>query len=186
MNIWKWILDRAGWTVDISAARRQKCVICVAPHTSNLDFFMGLAAYRSKGWDANFLMKKFWFFFPLGLILRHFGGIPVDRSGRSASLTAQIAEDFREADYLNLAVTPEGTRSRTAEWHTGFLRIAVSAKVPVQLGVIDYSTRSVIIRDEFMPSGDITADMEFVRRYYSKWKTAARYPEKFECPTDGR
>ncbi|MDE6294686.1 MAG: acyltransferase, partial [Muribaculaceae bacterium] len=76
MNIWGSLLKMFGWSVDITVARRDKCVICVAPHTSNYDFILGLAAYRSLGREANFLMKKFWFFFPLSILLKHFGGIP--------------------------------------------------------------------------------------------------------------
>ncbi len=47
MNLWKLLLNFSGWNVDISAQRRDKCVICVAPHTSNWDFILGLFAYKS-------------------------------------------------------------------------------------------------------------------------------------------
>ena len=71
MNLWGRILKWAGWHVDITAPRRQKCVICVAPHTSNWDFILGLFAYKSLGREANFLMKEFWFFFPLNICSGH-------------------------------------------------------------------------------------------------------------------
>lgn len=182
MNIWGGILRLAGWSVEITAPRRDKCVICVAPHTSNLDFILGLLAYRSLGRKANFLMKEFWFFFPLKYLLKALGGIPVRRgakSKQSGSLTQEIIERFKESDYLNLAVTPEGTRSATSEWRTGFLYIAVGAHVPIQLGVIDYKKKKVIIADEIRPSGDIESDMKKIREYYSRFKDAARYPDKF-------
>ncbi len=179
MNLWRKALNVAGWKIDISAPRHNKCVICVAPHTSNLDFFLGLAAYRSLGRKANFLMKSFWFFFPFGILIRSLGGIAVRRKNKKQSLTSTVVEQFAEEDYLNLAVTPEGTRSATSEWHTGFLRIATQANVPVQLGIIDYKDKMIIIRDEFHPSGDIDADMKFVKNYYSLVGNVARYPEKF-------
>lgn len=179
MNLWGKILHWLHWSVEITAPRRDKCVICVAPHTSNLDFLLGLAAYRSLGRNANFLMKSFWFFFPLGAIIRHFGGIPVVRKGSHSSLTESIIEDFKNYDYLNLAVTPEGTRSRQEKWKTGFLYIAYGAKVPIQLGILDYSTKRIIIRDEYQPTGNVEEDMAFVKKYYSQWPQAARYPEKF-------
>lgn len=178
MNLWRMALNVAGWKVDISAPRRNKCVICVAPHTSNWDFILGLCAYRSLGRRANFLMKDFWFFFPLGPLLKRLGGIPVER-GKKGSLTHQIVEMFYSRNYLNLAVTPEGTRSATDIWHTGFLRIAEEAGVAIQLGVIDYSGKRIMIRDEFVPSGDMESDMRFVRGYYSGLRDAARYPSKF-------
>ena len=180
MNFWGRILHMFGWEVEITAPRRQKCVICVAPHTSNLDFILGLAAYRSLGRKANFLMKKFWFFFPLKYLLFSLGGIPVDRSDKGGNLTGRIIAMFESSDYLNLAVTPEGTRSPRRRWKTGFLYIAYGAKVPVQLGIIDYKNKKVIISEEFMPTGDIEKDLHFVKSYYSHFKDAARYPSKFE------
>lgn len=178
MNLWGRILKAFGWRLDITAPRRDKCVICVAPHTSNWDFLIGLAAYRSLGRDANFLMKKSWFFFPLGAIFRHFGGIPVDRK-HGGTLTDTVVEMFHKRSYVNLAVTPEGTRSLTDKWHTGCLYIAYGAEVPIQLGVIDYSRKTVEIREELQLTGDVETDMRHVREFYSRRKKAARYPEKF-------
>lgn len=180
MNVWGFALKMAGWKVEITAPRRDKCVICVAPHTSNWDFVIGLAAYRSLGRDANFLMKKFWFFFPLKYLFYHFGGIPVESSRKTGrSLVSRIVDDFRRRDYINLAVTPEGTRSLEPRWHTGFLQIAVHAGVPVQLGVIDFRYKRVIIEKEYVPTGDIALDMKNVKSYYAQFTDAARYPSKF-------
>lgn len=180
MNFWSWILKRFGWEVQITAPVRNKCVICVAPHTSNWDFILGLAAYKSLGRKANFLMKKFWFFFPLKYLLYHFGGIPVERSKKGGNLTNQIIDRFNSTDYMNLAVTPEGTRSPVKKWKTGFLYIAYGAHVPIQLGVIDYHQKKIIIKKEFQPSGDVEKDMRFVKDYYSQFTTAARHKEGFE------
>ena len=179
MNIWGLALKFFGWKVDITAPRRDKCIICVAPHTSNWDFILGLAAYRSLGRKANFLMKEFWFFFPLKYLLKYFGGIPVPSRNKKSNLTEEIVKKFENSDYINLAVTPEGTRSRVEKWRTGFLYISYGAKVPIQLGVIDYKNKDIIIRDEFIPSGDIDADMQYVKEYYANFPDAAKYPDKF-------
>lgn len=182
MNIWKEYLKITGWTVDITVPHRDKCVICVAPHTSNLDFLLGVAAYYSRGWKANFLMKKFWFFFPLGYLLKALGGIPVDRgNGKKGSLTDSVIRLFESEPYVNLAVTPEGTRSLTNRWRTGFLYIAYGAKVPIQLGVLDYHEKKIIIREEYSPTGNVDADMEYIRSYYRQFPLAARYPSKFKA-----
>lgn len=178
MSVWKKVLDWAGWKVDITAPRRDKCVICVAPHTSNLDFILGLCAYRSLGRKANFLMKEFWFFFPLKYLLRALGGIPVPRK-RGSDLTASIVADFNRRGYMNLAVTPEGTRSRTNRWRRGFLFIAYGAGVPLQLGVIDYRHKRIVIADEYTLTGDIDRDMEGIKQYYASYSDVARYPDKF-------
>lgn len=181
MNVWGLALKVAGWTFDINVPSMDKCVICVAPHTSNLDFLLGLAAYRSVGRKANFLMKSFWFFFPLKYLLRYFGGIPVERGKgkHKGSLTEKIIELFKKEPYVNLAVTPEGTRSATDKWKTGFLYIAYGANVPILLAAIDYSRKKMVIDKVYDFTGDVDADMKAIRSYYSQWRNAARYPEKF-------
>lgn len=181
MNLWKVLLKWSGWTFEITTPRRDKCVICVAPHTSNWDFILGLFTYKSLGREANFLMKEFWFFFPLKYLLTALGGIPVRRKDRHGSLTDSVIEMFHERPYVNLAVTPEGTRSLTDKWHTGFLYIAQGAGVPVQLGVIDYSNKHITIKKEFIPTGDIAKDLAFVRNYYSGFSKAAKFPDKFKA-----
>lgn len=178
MNFWGFILKCAGWSVNITTPYREKVVICVAPHTSNWDFIMGLLAYRSLGRKANFLMKKFWFFFPLKYLMRALGGIPVNTE-TSQSLTSVIIKDFNQSKYLNLAVTPEGSRSGVQKWRTGFLTIAFNANVPIQLGIIDFKNKVVIINREFIPTGNNVADLDEIKRYYSDFKDAALYPEKF-------
>lgn len=178
MNLWGGILKCFGWSTDITVPYRDKAVICVAPHTSNWDFIIGLLAYRSIGRKAGFLMKEFWFFFPLKYLLRALGGIPVKKNS-SKSLTSSIVEDFKNSQKLNLAVTPEGSRSAVEKWHTGFLTIAFNANVPIQLGVIDFKQKKVIINREYITAGDFHKDLIDIRKYYSQFKDGARYPSKF-------
>ena len=178
MNVWGILLKIFGWKVDITVPYREKAVICVAPHTSNWDFIIGLLAYRSVGRKASFLMKKFWFFFPLKYILKTLGGIPVDTHA-SRSLTSILIEDFKKKKSINLAVTPEGSRSPVDKWRTGFLTIAYNAKVPVQLGIIDFKYKRVIIKKEVEVTANFEKDLQEIRRYYSKFQNAALYPHKF-------
>lgn len=180
MNLWRKLFNLSGWKFRLDVPQRDKCVICVAPHTSNWDFMVGIFAYKSLGREANFLMKSFWFFFPLKYILNALGGIPVRRKGKKGSLTESVIEMFATRPYVNLAVTPEGTRSRTERWHTGFLYIAYGAKVPIQLAVIDYRTKTAFIEKEFNPTGDAEKDLASIRQYYARYGQCARYPEKFQ------
>lgn len=172
------ILKWSGWTLKITAPRRKKCIICVAPHTSNLDFFLGICAYYSIGRRANFLMKKFWFFFPLGLLMRKLGGIPVPKK-HGSDLTSHLIDLFKERDYVNLAITPEGTRSRTDKWRKGFLYIANGADIPIQLGVIDYANKQIMIEHEFRTTGDVEADMGYVKNFYKPYSRAGKHPDQF-------
>lgn len=167
MNLSGYILKLFGWKVRVSVPDYPKCIICVAPHTSNWDFVIGKLAYASVGRSAGFLMKESWFFWPLGPIFRAIGGVPVPRGKkRKGSLTGTLTERFREADRLVLAITPEGTRSANPDWHTGFLQIAHAAGVPIALAVIDYARKTAEITHTFIPTGDNEADMRKIKDYY--------------------
>lgn len=176
MNICAAILKLFGWKVDITVPDVPKAIICVAPHTSNWDFIIGKLAYGAVGRRAGFLMKEEWFFWPLGPIFRAIGGVPVARRS-GADLTGTLIRRFESSDRLVLAITPEGTRSRTCRWHTGFLRIALEAKVPVMLGAIDFENKTVTITRQLDMTGDIEVDMRRVKEYYKGFK--GRYPDKF-------
>ena len=176
MLLSKWILKIIGWKVEITTPDYPKCLICVAPHTSNWDFILGELAYTSIGRKAGFLMKEAWFVWPLGCFFRAIGGIPVPKK-RGASLSHEIVEKFKHSDRLVLAITPEGTRSRTSQWHTGFLHIARRAGIPIALGAIDFGKKEITITDTFTPTGDTDADMRRIKDYYKNF--TAKYPEKF-------
>ena len=117
-KVCRFILHLLGWKVEVSVPDYPKCVICVAPHTSNTDFFLGKLAYLSIGRHAGFLIKKDWFFFPLNIIFRSMGGIPVDRSKHS-DLIDQIVDKFNKHEHFNIAITPEATRKRNPDWKKG-------------------------------------------------------------------
>lgn len=171
------ILKCFGWSVDCTVPDYPKCVISVAPHTTNWDFILGKLAYASLGRKAGFLMKSSWFFFPMGIILKAMGGIPVERKNKKVALTDVVIEKFRNSSKLVIAISPEGTRSRNAQWHTGFLRIAYAAQVPVVLGVIDAGTKTCILRKVFIPTGDMEKDLQEIKQYYSQF--TAIHPELF-------
>ena len=178
-NIYERILTkRMGWTVETTIDLPEKCVICVAPHTSNWDFILGELYIRSIGKTANFLMKKEWFFWPLGSFMRRIGGIPVERS-KKTSLTDQLAEAAEKAETFRLAVTPEGTRSRVETWKRGFYYIALKAKLPILLYAIDFGHKRIVCTKQIIPSGDVEADMSEILRYYAEGDFIPRFPEKF-------
>lgn len=85
-----------GWKTNVTVPDYDKCVICAAPHTSNWDLFIGKLFYGAIGRKTSFMMKKEWFFFPLGLIFKAVGGIPVNR-GRKSSLVDQMTESLQTA-----------------------------------------------------------------------------------------
>ncbi len=182
MNIYARILKLFGWQVSVSVPDIPRCIICVAPHTSNVDFLLGELAIRSVGRSAGFLMKKSWFFWPLGPIFRAIGGVPVDRRPGAPSLVDALVRRYKSSDNLRLAIAPEGTRKRTTRWHSGFLRISYAADVPIMLAVIDFGTRRIFIHDMLTTTGDIDADMSAVKSYYKPY--TGKYPNKFTTDDD--
>lgn len=176
MNFAGWLLKLAGWRVDITVPDYPKCIICVAPHTSNWDFILGKLAYASVGRKAGFLMKEAWFFWPLGCFFRAIGGIAVPKA-RGSRLTDIVICKIREADHIQLAITPEGTRSRVTRWHTGCLRIIYETGIPMVLGAIDAADKKIMIERVFKPTGDSAVDMRAIKDYYSRF--TGIHPDKF-------
>ena len=157
-----------------------KCVICVAPHTSNWDFIMGKLGYTALGRNANFVIKQEWLKGPAGGLLTKLGGIGVDRS-KPSQFTDQMAELYRTRTKFNLAITPEGTRKANPKWKKGFYHIAMKAQVPIALVKIDYAKKEMILFDVFTPTGDEQADIFAIQQKYAG--VTAKYPEKFVLPT---
>lgn len=171
-----WLLRMAGWTVRVGVPDYPKTVICVAPHTSNWDFILGELAIRSVGRSAGFLMKKSWFFWPLGPMFRAIGGVAVAHDP-ARSLTRQLIDRFNASGRLAIAITPEGTRSLTARWHTGFLHVALEANVPICLAAIDFPTKTIVMERTFHPTGNVSADLRAIKDYYKPF--TGLYPDKF-------
>ncbi|MDO9152144.1 MAG: lysophospholipid acyltransferase family protein [Paludibacter sp.] len=175
-KISQWIFKIIGWETIVGVEEPVKSVICVAPHTSNWDFFIGKFTYWALGRKSYFLMKKSWFFFPLGILLRSMGGVPIDRSKRT-SVTEQMVEEFNKHETFHLAITPEGTRSKVHKWKMGFYHIAFAAGVPIQLAYIDYKKKEMGITELLIPTGDEKADMKKIKAFYRN--VTARHPRKF-------
>jgi len=172
-----WIFKMLGWKAVVTVVEPAKSVICVAPHTSNWDFIIGKLYYWSLNRKSSFLMKKSWFFFPFGSLLRRMGGIAVDRT-RNTSVTEQMADEFNTHDTFHLAITPEGTRKLVTKWKMGFYYIALTSHVPIQLAYIDYAKKEMGITGILYPTGDEIADMETIHAFYKNIN--AKHPEKFE------
>lgn len=173
----RWLLYRQmGWTRHVTVEQPEKFIICLAPHTSNWDFLIGQLYARAEGMQSNFLMKKEWFFWPLGPIFRSMGGIPVFRS-KHTSMTDDLARVATESPRFGLCVTPEGTRSLNPEWKKGFYFIAQKAQIPVLLYGVDYEKKQIVCTRSFVPTGDVEREMREVKLYFKDFK--GKYPEKF-------
>jgi len=171
-------LRLAGWQVVGQLPAQKKFITIVAPHTSNWDFFVGLAL--GLHWQA--MGKTIWFgkhtifVGVIGRILRAMGGIPIDRS-KPHRVVPQTIAAIRSRDELILALAPEGTRKWTDHWKSGFYLIALKTQLPVALAFIDYKNKRVGIGPTVQFTGQQDADWDLLRKFYQKeW---ARYPADF-------
>jgi 1-acyl-sn-glycerol-3-phosphate acyltransferase len=156
------LLRLAGWRLDFDGLAAKQGVIVVYPHTSNWDFIVGLLAKWGIGLKVQFWGKDSLFRVPLlGRWMRWLGGVPVDRRSPQGTVSAMV-EQMRSARAHGhlcwLALSPEGTRSLTAGWRSGFYRVATGAQVPLALVRLDYGARCVGFDSFWQLSGDQAAD----------------------------
>jgi 1-acyl-sn-glycerol-3-phosphate acyltransferase len=153
----------------------RKAVIIGAPHTSNWDGYWLLVYKIAYGVDVKFFVKESMFWFPLSLLLGGLGGVPLNRGDARASVKQAVAAFESNDDYL-FGLAPEGTRSRTKGWKTGFYRIAEEASVPVVFGFFDYKNRRLGFGPSMSLSGDMEADMVIIRSFYAS--VSGKRPEQ--------
>ncbi|MBA3940572.1 MAG: acyltransferase [Sphingopyxis sp.] len=154
-----------GWKAEGVVPEPRRFVLIAAPHTSNWDFvnFLGLAAdLRIR---PHFMGKLSLFKWPIGGFMKQMGGIPVDRRGGTNVVQQMVDEFARRAEFI-LTVAPEGTRGKTKKWRTGFYQIALAAKVPLVVGLMDYGKKTGGLGPMIWPTGDFRADMLKVLETY--------------------
>jgi len=174
----KFLLKLLGWKTIGGPVPENKCIIIGAPHTSAWDFVISYLFYTSEGAVANILIKKEFFFWPVGYFLKKMGGIPIDRS-KGANVIRQTIQLFKERDYIHLALTPEGTRNRTTKWKAGFHIIATEANIPVYLGSFDWGRKEITVGEKFMLSNNSKEDILRMKAYYKQKGIQGKFPEQF-------
>ena len=160
-----------GWKVEGSLPPNgQKSVLIAAPHTSNWDLPYTLMTAFILGLHVYWMGKAQIFNPPFRGVMMWLGGIPVHRD-KASNLVAASIEALKEADGpLQLIVPPEGTRSKTQFWKTGFYYIAVGAKVPIVMAYMDYEKKRSGLGPVFVPTGDIEVDMPKIKAFYRPFK----------------
>lgn len=174
---WILYLKIKGWNTKIQfPSGLKKCIIIVAPHTSWVDFVMGLA-YRSifKLRYSLFLGKKELFDGPFGFFFRWMGGSPVDRFSKQ-NVVDQVVDLINSRDEIMIALAPEGTRKRVDKLRTGFYHIAKKAAVPIVMAGLDFSKKEIILSEPFYTTDNEKKDFEKIIRFFAP--VQGRYPEK--------
>ncbi len=159
------VLQVLGWKVVGDFPQRAKFVVAVAPHTSNWDFVIAVAAMLALQIKIRFLGKDALFFWPFKIWLKAIGGIPVERNNPHG-VVGQMVELFDCSEKLVLALAPEGTRRKTSQWRSGFLHIAHLAKVPVVPLSLDFAKKEICVYQEVFIGEDIPDELEKIKQLF--------------------
>lgn len=163
------LLRALGWRIEGTLPAVPKFLVIGAPHTSNWDFVIGMAAKWSICIHASWMGKHTLFWPPLGWVLRSMGGIPIDRSA-SLGVVGEWIRAFDEHEKLVVGVTPEGTRKQVYEWKSGFWHIAKGAGVPIVLVYWDYKEKVFGLGPSIMPSEDKDEDLLRIKDFYRPYQ----------------
>lgn len=164
----RWLFGHCGWRVVGDFPDVPKLVAIAAPHSSNWDVIWGLLVKIGMRLNIRFIGKREAFFWPLGPILRGFGGIAIDRR-HAQNVVTDMAAQFAQNEKLWLAIAPEGTRKQVKEWKSGFWRIARAANVPILPVYFHYPEKTIGLGPLIHPSDDLGADMVKIREFYKPW-----------------
>ncbi len=161
------VLAVLGWRVTGVFPNEPKLVLIGAPHTSNWDFVIGLAAAFSLRLGFSWVGKHVLFRPPAHWLFRWLGGVPVDRRA-SHGFVQQMVAEFESRSQFLLALAPEGTRKAVARWKTGFYHIAHGARVPIVIVTFDKARKAIHVGPVVTPSGDLSADLDRILALYAE------------------
>jgi 1-acyl-sn-glycerol-3-phosphate acyltransferase len=165
-----------GWRMEGKFPNLPQFVVIVAPHTSNWDFFVGVMAMLALGLRGTYLGKHTVFRWPVSLIMRWLGGVPVDRASPH-NVVQQSIDYFLSHPTMVLALSPEGTRKKLPAWRTGFWYVAKGAGVPIVPVAFDFPARVITIFAPVALSDDIDADISRLRAHFDA--RMAKHPEQY-------
>jgi len=163
---WRLFFRIQGWKViHPYPYHLKKAVVVVGPHTSSMDFIVGLAIRSTQRLQrVHFLGKAELFKPPFGFLFRWLGGYPVDRSGKN-NLVDQVVALFNQHETFTIALSPEGTRKKVDKLKTGFYHIALQAKVPIIIATMDFAKKEVFFSEPYHPTGNQQTDFNYILQY---------------------
>ena len=175
------LLKIFGWRVEGAVPEmneNENLVLIAAPHTSNWDGIFGFAAIIGLDAKISYFGKYTLFNQPiLGRFLKYMGGIPVDKNNPGSGLVKEAIANMEKLKGSLIAMAPEGTRSKTEQWRTGFLRIAEAVDARIFVAAFDFNTKRIVLDKFFKPSEDMQKDLDNLKAYYTQY--GAKRPENF-------
>jgi 1-acyl-sn-glycerol-3-phosphate acyltransferase len=174
-------LSAFGWRIEGNFPDVPKLVVVLAPHTSNRDFFVGVAAMFALRIRVKFLGKEALFRWPTNRLMHWLGGIPVDRS-TPHGVVRQMVDEFARREQLALALAPQGTRRKGTPWREGFYHIALGAGVLIVPVTLDYTLRVLGIGLPLRPTGDREYEIGRLKNFCTGAYSAQDPPPVSESP----
>ena len=175
------LLRRMGWESVGGPMKEKKAIVLGVPHTSVWDFLVSYLFYTQFGKVAHIMIKKEFFFWPLGPILRACGAVPVDRES-AASMVRSLIHEMDQADEFHLAIAPEGTRKAVKRWKTGFHLIARETGATVYVGYYDWGRKKISVGEPIELTDDPKADMQRIYDIYRPMGIQGKHKDGFIVP----
>ena len=176
-----WLLRRMGWESVGGPMMEKKAIVLGVPHTSVWDFLVSYLFYTQFGKVAHIMIKKEFFFWPMGPILRACGAVPVDRES-AASMVRSLIHVMDQEDEFHLAIAPEGTRKATKRWKTGFHLIARETGATVYIGYYDWGRKKISVGEPIELTDDPKADMQRIYDIYRPMSIQGKHKDGFIVP----
>ncbi|MBQ9184471.1 MAG: 1-acyl-sn-glycerol-3-phosphate acyltransferase [Bacteroidales bacterium] len=173
-----WLLRKMGWTSVGGPCPEDKAIILGVPHTSIWDFLVSYLFYAQFGKKAKVMIKKEFFFWPMGPLLRKLGGVPTDRTNAAAMVKGLIDEMERDDSFI-LAIAPEGTRKPVKKWKTGYHTIAKAVNCPVYLGYFDWGRKRVGRGEIFQLTDNAREDTDKIQAIYETMGLKGKHPKGY-------
>ena len=172
-----WLL---GWRLAGEVPDEPKMVMIGAPHTSNMDGVIALLTLTALGLNASTMIKDSAFKGVMGIILRWFGALSVNRKS-AKGIIEQSVEAFNSRDQFLLLIAPEGTRNAPAAWKRGFYHVAMAAGVPVLPVACNYKTKKITLGPLFYPRNGFEQDFPELLAFYKDY-SAPRHAQRLSKP----
>src|SRR6478735_3665885 len=141
-------------------------ILVGAPHTSNWDRVLTMLLAWDSRVQIRLLVKESFFRGPLAPFMRWTGAVELDRDDPGGTIRQLLADAETDETFL-LGIAAEGTRSKAEYWKSGFYRISQQTGIPITLAFLDAPSRTVGWGPTFSPTGDVVADMDRIREFFS-------------------
>ncbi|MCX6286599.1 MAG: 1-acyl-sn-glycerol-3-phosphate acyltransferase [Bacteroidetes bacterium] len=170
------LINLLGWKINGEFPDVKKSIVIFAPHTSYYDALYGKLFLNRTGINHIFLSKKELFVFPMNILMKWFGSIPV-RGVVGKNAIYEVSEILEEAQSIHVVLSPEGTMSKVTKWNKGFYYMAWKANVPIVVGYIDYKKKEIGVKGVIDNLENINTVIRQVNEFYED--VTAKHPENF-------